>query len=331
MKRVLITGGAGYIGSHVAREFSRAGYLPVIFDDLSKGHREATGAFPLVVGDVRDTELLVRAMEDYSVEGVVHLAASSLVAESMQDPVPYFHNNVVGSLSVIEAVVRRRVRYIVFSSTAAVYGLPDEIPISEDAPIRPINPYGESKAMVERLLASCSRNAFFYCSLRYFNVAGAHPDGDLGEDHDPETHLIPIVLAAAAGRREAVEVYGGDYDTPDGTAVRDYIHVCDVARAHLLAYEYIKAGRNLVANLGNQRGYSVREVVEAARRVTGREIPVRLSPRREGDPPVLVADSALARRELGWRPVMSDLETIIETAWRWHLARPEGYRRAPGP
>lgn len=323
--RILVTGGAGYIGSHVARSLAEAGFEPVVYDNLSRGHRQAAGPFPFVHGDVGDGALLEETVRRWGIGAAVHLAADSLVGESVADPRRYFENNVGRGLALLGTLLRCEVRRFILSSTAAVYGEPEQVPIPEDHPLRPTNPYGESKAFLETVLRRYdAAHGLRFVSLRYFNAAGAHPRGDLGEDHDPETHLVPIVLQAALGERDRVVVFGDDYPTPDGTAVRDYVHVCDLAEAHVLALRALLDGTpSAVYNLGNSRGHSVREVLETARRVTGRPIPHEVGPRRPGDPAVLVASSEKIRRELGWRPRYAGLETILATAWRWHRSRSE--------
>lgn len=326
---MLVVGGAGYIGSHVVRELVRAGHGVVVYDSLEKGHREAVAACgcPLVVGDTGDAAALARVLCSDRFDVVMHFAAYTSVAESMRDPAKYYHNNVAKGLVLLEAMRTAGVGRIVFSSSAAVYGNPDRVPIDEDADCRPTNVYGETKLMFERVLAAYDRAyGIRYIALRYFNAAGADPAGDIGEDHDPETQLIPLVLMTALGLRPRLEVFGTDYDTPDGTCVRDYIHVCDLASAHVLAAEALVAGCGSRAyNLGNGKGYTVRQVIETARRVTGRDIPVVDAPRRPGDPAALVASSDRITRELGWKPRYGDLEEIIATAWEWHRHHPRGY------
>jgi UDP-glucose 4-epimerase len=324
--RFLVTGGAGYIGSVVTSQLLEAGHEAVVLDNLAKGHADAVpmGA-SLVEADLLDAER-VRAVLDGGFDGVLHFAALSLVGESVERPERYYRNNVCGTLNLLEAMADGGVTRLVFSSTAAVYGEPKNVPITEDEPAVPTNPYGASKLAVDRMIEAVARaRGLSATSLRYFNVAGA--SGPLGEAHEPETHLIPIVLQAAAGTREDVKVFGTDYATEDGTAVRDYIHVEDLGRAHLLALEGAGPGTHSVYNLGNGAGFSVREVVEAARRVTGREIPATEAPRRAGDPPILVASSERIRAELGWRPEKPALEDMISDAWNWMQANPEGYRR----
>lgn len=325
---VLVTGGAGYIGSHAVRELLEAGYKVVVYDNLSKGHRAAVpSGVPLVVGDIRDGEAVARTLRDYRIAAVVHFAAYSLVGESMQDPARYYHNNVCGTLCLLSAMHQAGVDKLVFSSTAAVYGEPAVWPITEDMPTVPTNVYGRTKLVIEHMLADFAMAyGLRYVSLRYFNAAGALADGAIGEDHTPETHLIPLVLQAALGRREAVHIYGTDYPTADGTCVRDYIHVTDLAAAHVLAVRYLlDGGACRVYNLGSEAGFSVRQVIERAKAVTGVDFPVKEAPRRAGDPAVLVASSARIKAELGWQPRLSDLDTILRTAWAWHRAHPQGF------
>ena len=322
--KLLVTGGAGYVGSVVASQLVEAGHETVVLDDLSKGHE---GAVPegarLVVGSLLD-ERFVRETLAGGFDGVLHFAALSLVAESVEQPERYYRNNVGGALNLLEAMGEAGVGRLVFSSTAAVYGEPEEVPIPETAPARPTNPYGTSKLTVDRLIGHVAEaRGLAATSLRYFNVAGA--SGRYGEDHHPETHLIPIVLQAAAGTRESVKIFGTDYPTRDGTAVRDYIHIEDLGRAHLLALEAPEPGEHRVYNLGNGAGFSVREVVEASRRVTGRSIDAVEAPRRAGDPPALVASSEKIRADLGWEPEKPELEIMISDAWAWMRAHPKGY------
>jgi len=320
---VLVTGGAGYIGSHACKVLARAGYLPVVFDNLSRGHREAVRWGPLVEGDLADRERLIRAFEAHRVMAVMHFAAFAFVGESVADPAIYYRNNLAGTLSLLDAMREARVDKIVFSSTCATYGIPAGSPISETAPQLPVNPYGETKLAIERALhwyegAYGLRSV----SLRYFNAAGADADGEIGELHEPETHLIPLVLQTALGQRPHIDIYGTDYPTADGTAIRDYIHVEDLAEAHLRALEQLCAGGESAAlNLGTGRGHSVREVIAAAESACGRAIPWREVNRRPGDPPVLVADPTRAAGRLGWRAQRSDLRTIIGTAFAWHESR----------
>ncbi|MCB1589533.1 MAG: UDP-glucose 4-epimerase GalE, partial [Xanthomonadales bacterium] len=310
-----------YIGSHACKALAAAGHQPIAYDNLVYGHRGAVQWGPLVVGDLADRAALDAAFVEHRPEAVMHFAAYAYVGESVTDPNKYYRNNFGGSLALLEACQRHGVNRLVFSSTCATYGVPKQTPISEDHPQDPINPYGASKQMVERMLADCGiAHGLRSVSLRYFNAAGADPDCEIGEAHDPETHLVPLVLDAAAGKRPHVQIYGTDYDTPDGTCIRDYIHVSDLADAHLLALDRLahSAAGMQAYNLGNGLGFSVREVIATAERVTGRPIPVLEGPRRPGDPPALVGDATRARAELGWQPQLADLDTIVDTAWRWH-------------
>ncbi len=318
--RVLITGGAGYIGSHAAKEVARRGHEVVVLDNLSTGHRWAAKFGPLIEGDVGDTSLVQDTLSCYGIDLIMHFAAHAYVGESMANPRKYFRNNVVNALALFDAMLQAGVRRVVFSSTCATYGVPESVPITEGAPQHPINPYGESKLFVEKMLAWYGKAyGLKSVALRYFNAAGADPEGELGEAHDPETHLIPLVLDAAAGAREIVDIYGTDYATADGTAVRDYIHVSDLARAHLAAAEYLLGGGETVTlNLGTGHGYSVREVVAAVERVSEHLVPVREMARRPGDPPVLVAQPTKAKSVLGWSAVETGLDEIVRTAWDWH-------------
>ncbi len=320
MERViLVTGGAGYIGSHVVKELRRQGYRPLVYDNLSTGHRWAVKKDALIEGDLEDKEKLQIVLEKDKPLAVMHFAASTAVGESVARPELYFRNNVINSLNLLEAMMAAGVKCFIFSSSAAVYGNPHQVPIIEDHPLAPVNPYGEGKVFVERALRWYEQaHGLSYISLRYFNAAGADPDSELGEAHDPETHLIPRILDVAMGKMPFIEIYGTDYDTPDGTSIRDYIHVADLAQAHILALEALLDGAaSRTYNLGNQRGFSVKEVVDVARTVASHPIPVRESSRRQGDPPVLVASSERIKRELGWEPRYDDLKIILETAWRW--------------
>ena len=323
--RILVTGGAGYIGSVVTEELIRAGHHAVVFDNLSKGHRKAIAAgAELVEADLLDPATLRATLKTQKIEAVIHMAAHSSVAESCEYPEKYHLNNVVAGIALLDAMHDAGVEQIVFSSTAAVYGEPEMQPIDEHAETRPTNPYGASKLEFEQALRRYKdSHGLRFASLRYFNAAGATEK--FGESHNPETHLIPLVLQVAAGQRDFVEVYGEDYPTPDGSCVRDYIHVIDLARAHILALDALGKG-NAIYNLGCGGGFSVREVIDVARQVTGREIPIHVGPRRAGDPPTLVASSAKIKSELGWQPQFESLEEIIESAWRWLLAHPNGYR-----
>ena len=325
---ILICGGAGYIGSHAVRYFREQGEEVIVADNLSTGHRAAVpDGVPFYEGDIRRPELLDRIFTENCIEAVIHFAAYSLVGESMTEPLKYFNNNVYGMQVLLEAMQRHGTDKIVFSSTAAVYGEPERLPIAEDDRTLPTNPYGETKLTMEKLMKWVSAaTPIRFVSLRYFNAAGAAADGSIGEDHRTETHLIPLILQVPLGRRRAITIFGDDYATPDGTCLRDYIHVNDLASAHLLALEYLRRGeKSSVFNLGNGQGFSVREMVEAAREVTGREIAVEMGARRAGDPAQLVASSDRARRVLGWQPQYTEVRDIIATAWRWHQAHPQGY------
>ena len=318
--RVLVTGGAGYIGSHAAKALAKAGHEPLVLDNLTAGHRWAVKWGPLLEWDLADTELLPQFLEKERVEAVLHFAASLLVGESVEKPRKYFWNNVVNTLRLLDAMMAAGVKRIVFSSSAAVYGNPLKVPIPEDHPKEPVNPYGETKLAMERALQWYG-NAYGvqWVALRYFNAAGADPEGELGECHDPEAHLIPLTVQAALGRRPQVELYGTDYPTSDGTAVRDYIHVTDLADAHVRALEHLAdGGESQALNLGTGQGCSVREVIQAVGKVSPRPVPFREGPRRAGDPAVLVADASHAAKVLGWKPQRSDLMSIIRDAWNWH-------------
>jgi UDP-glucose-4-epimerase GalE len=321
----MVTGGAGYIGSHTCKALANAGFTPVTLDNLVYGHRHAVKWGPFIEGDLADRALLERVMREHSVQAVIHFAAYAYVGESMQQPGKYFANNVVNTLNLLDAMHNAGVQHIVFSSTCATYGLPERVPIDEQHPQKPVNPYGESKLFVERALKWYEvAHGLKWAALRYFNAAGADADGEIGEDHTPETHLIPLIIQAALGMRSHVEVFGTDYATPDGTAIRDYIHVTDLGDAHVKAVEYLFGGGSSVAlNLGTGRGYSVREVISSVEHVSGRPVPTRNAPRRPGDPPELVANAAQAGQQLGWYPQHSSLENITRTAWVWHRAERE--------
>jgi UDP-arabinose 4-epimerase len=320
---VLVTGGAGYIGSHAAKALHRAGHRPVVLDNLSTGHRWAVRWGPLAEGDLEDRSFVRRTIRSFRIEAVMHFAAHAEVAESMANPHKYLHGNVASSLGLLEEMREAGVGHIVFSSTCATYGIPQEIPIAETTPQVPVNPYGESKRFVERALEWYGlSHGFSWAALRYFNAAGADRDGEIGEGHDPESHLIPLVILAALGQQSSINVMGTDYPTPDGTAVRDFLHVDDIARAHVKALEYLMAGGASSAfNLGTGRGRSVLEVIEAVQRVSGRPVPFRRDTRRPGDPPVLIADISRARNVLGWTPRFTSLDTIVRTAFDWHVSR----------
>jgi UDP-glucose 4-epimerase len=325
---VMVTGGAGYIGSHAVKQLIEAGHRAVVVDNLYRGHRRAVpdeAAFHRL--DLADTAALAGVLGDEKIDCVMHFAALTYVGESVAEPLGYYQNNTAGAISLLRAMREAGVRRFVFSSTAAVYGEPERTPIVETCPQRPVNPYGWSKWCVEQILrdSAVADGRFAFVALRYFNVAGAAADGSLGEDHQPETHLIPLVLLAAMGRREKLTVFGADYATADGTCVRDYIHVEDLVAAHIRAMEALRPGDTRCYNLGIGRGYSVREVLDAARAVTGRDIPVEHGSRRPGDPAVLFADSTKIQRELGWSPHYRDVDAIIATAWRWFQEHPDGY------
>ena len=325
---VLICGGAGYIGSHNVRALCDRGESVVVLDNLWTGHRESLpGSVPFYEGDVRDAALLDRIWSEHAVDAVIHFCACSLVGESVDQPLRYFNNNVYGMQVLLEAMVRHGLDKIVFSSSAAVYGEPKRVPILEDDETLPTNPYGETKRVMERMMHWVGRrHGIRWVSLRYFNVAGAREDGSIGEDHRNETHLAPIILQVPLGRRTHVTIYGDDYPTPDGTCIRDYVHVSDLADAHLRALDHLRAGgEGGVFNLGSGEGYSVRAMIDAARTATGHAIPVEVGPRRAGDPARLVADSTKARQVLGWTPRITRMEDIIATAWNWHRTHPNGY------
>ncbi|NLJ25213.1 MAG: UDP-glucose 4-epimerase GalE [Firmicutes bacterium] len=325
---ILVTGGAGYVGSHVVEELLKTGqHKVVVLDNLQKGHRESLLGGEFIEGDLADTNLLDEIFTKYGIEAVVHMAADSLVGESVEHPDKYFNNNVTNGLNLLNAMVRHDARYIVFSSTAAVYGEPIETPITEDHPQVPTNPYGESKLFFEKIMARYDKAyGLKHISLRYFNAAGASPSGAIGEDHRPESHLIPIIIQVALGIRDKVIIFGTDYDTPDGTCVRDYIHVTDLATAHVLALDALADGaESNVYNLGNGEGFSVREVIDMVEKVVGKPIARSEGARRAGDPAVLVASSHRIMKELGWQPKYHDLETIVQTAWDWHRRHPQGF------
>ena len=328
MSAVLVTGGAGYIGSHAVKALRQRGTAVVVYDNFSAGHRASTAnATAVIDGDIHDTGRLAAALREHRVDAVMHFAAWLSVGDSVKDPAGYYHNNVCGALSVLRAMVDAGVKYLVFSSTAAVFGNPEETPITENHPKRPINAYGETKLAIERALPHFERGyGLRTTTLRYFTAAGADPDGELGEDHSPEIHVIPRAIDAALGR-DSFQVFGEDYETPDGTCLRDYIHVTDLAAAHVLALDALRGGgASATYNLGNGRPTSVRAVLEAVERVTGKRVPFTIGPRRAGDPAILFASSDRIKRDLGWRPQYEDIVTIVETAWRWRTAHPQGYR-----
>ncbi len=325
---ILVTGGAGYIGSHTALELMRRGKKVIVYDNLQKGHTAACiriGA-KLITGDIRDTVTLSKTIRDNAVDHIIHFAAESLVGESMKDPLKYYDNNVYGTCCLLKCAAEGNVKGIVFSSTAAVYGEPEETPLREDSRTHPTNTYGETKLAIERMLEWVyTAHGINHVALRYFNAAGADDETDIGEDHRPETHLIPLVLKTALGQRASIDVYGSDYPTRDGTCVRDYIHVNDLADAHIRALSKLEKGESAIYNLGNGIGFTVLEVIEAARRVTGRSIPTKTISRRAGDPATLVASSQKVKEELGWEPRYPEIEQIIESAWKWHRGNPQGY------
>lgn len=324
--KVLVIGGAGYVGSHTVRRLQRAGHEVVVYDNLSRGHRQSVRDCTFIEGELSDRAHLQRVFQEHGVEAVMHFAAFALVGESVAQPAMYYQNNVSAPLELLEAMRAAGVWRIVFSSTTATYGQPEKMPISESTPQFPINPYGFTKLVFEHALTDYAAAYGFGCAaLRYFNAAGASPEGDIGEDHDPESHLIPLVLQTALGQRERIGLFGDDYPTPDGTCVRDYIHVDDLADAHLKALSLLEPGMNLQLNLGSGVGQSVRQIVEACRRVTGHPIPMTVEARRPGDPAELVADISLAQKILGWKPTYTDVEAIVATAWNWHRAHPRGF------
>lgn len=326
--KVLVLGGAGYIGSHAVARLVEKGHDVVVVDNLLTGHRQAVNdKATFYEGDIRDKAYLTDVFEKEKIDCVVHFAASSLVGESVENPLKYFNNNVYGMQILLEVMQAFNVKQIVFSSTAATYGEPEVSPISETTPTAPKNPYGESKLMMEKMMKWCDEAyGIKYVSLRYFNVVGAIADATIGEDHHPETHLLPIILQVAQGQRSELKIFGDDYDTPDGTCIRDYVHVMDLVDAHLLALDYLQRGeQSNVFNLGSSEGFSVKELLEAAKIVTGKPIPSSIASRRAGDPARLVASNEKATAVLGWQPVYSDINQIIETAWKWHESHPGGY------
>lgn len=326
MKTILVAGGAGYIGSHMVALLVEKGYDVVVVDNLRTGHYEAVKGAKLRVGDLRDKAFLDEVFSERNIDGVINFAAYSLVGESVTNPLKYYGNNVAGSHSMLSAMRDHGVDKIVFSSTAATYGEPEKQPIMESDRTDPTNPYGASKLAIEGMLKWCdTAYGIHYAALRYFNAAGSNPEVGIGEDHDPESHLIPLVMKTALGQRSHIGIYGDDYPTPDGTCVRDYIHVRDLAEAHLLAMEHLaNTGESGIFNLGSGDGYSVKEIIDTARRVTGREIPAKIEPRRAGDPSVLIASNQKAAQVLGWQP-QRNLEQIIKDAWAWHSSHPNGY------
>lgn len=323
---VLVTGGAGYIGSHILKVLTRCGHTCIAYDNCGNGHAEAVGDCRLIRADLADGDRLRAVLTDCEIDLVIHMAAFIEAGESVVKPEKYYHNNTIIGLTLLDAMRDTGVGRLVFSSTAAVYGQPERVPIVETDRLAPINPYGASKLCVEYMLHSyAAAHGLGVTALRYFNVAGASPDGEIGEAHDPESHLIPIVLQVALGQREQIKIFGDDYDTPDGTCIRDYIHVMDLAEAHRIAAEAIRPGQFEAYNLGNGEGFSVREIIETCREVTGHAIPAELAPRRPGDPARLVASSAKAHEQLRWRPQYPDVKTIVAHAWAWHQSHPHGY------
>lgn len=317
---VLVTGGAGYIGSHTAIELARQGHTPIVFDNLIYGHREFVKWGPFVEGNISETNLLTKTMEQFKIEAVLHFAAYAYVGESVQEPIKYYENNVLGTLSILNAMKAAKVSRIIFSSTCATYGIPESLPIEETTAQNPINPYGASKLMVEEILEEFVKaHQFTATALRYFNAAGCDADGEVGESHDPETHLIPLALKAASDENFRLKIFGLDYPTEDGSCVRDYIHVTDLASAHVLALEKMEAGTFKAYNLGTGKGFSVKEIVNSVESITGNKVKADYADRRAGDPPVLMATGNLAKKELGWSPSHSSIENIIKTANRWHL------------
>jgi UDP-glucose 4-epimerase len=327
--RILVCGGAGYIGSHMVMELLEQGKEVVILDNLEKGHRDALFGGKFYEGDIRDRKILDKVFSENKIDAVIHFAAYIEVGESMQDPLKYFNNNISGTINLLDAMKDHGVKYIVFSSTAATYGQPDSVPIFEMDKTIPTNAYGESKLTVEKILKWCDKiHGIKYTALRYFNACGAHVSGKIGENHNPESHLIPLILQVAQGKRDDIKIFGDDYDTEDGTCVRDYVHVSDLAAAHSLALDRLMRGEESAAyNLGNGKGFSVKEVIEVARKVTGHPIPAVITGRRAGDPAFLIASSEKAMKELGWKPKYNSLETIIETAWNWHKNHPNGFEK----
>jgi len=324
--RILVCGGAGYIGSNMTAMLTDRGHSPVVFDNLTTGHRSALGQAELVEGDLSDYPLLLDTLNKYEIEAVMHFVALIEVGESVNEPLRYYHNNVCNSRSLLSAMEAAGVQKFVFSSTAAVYGTPVKVPLTEDSPQEPINPYGETKLAVERMCHYQSQaGKLRYAALRYFNACGAGNNASLGEDHRPESHLIPLTIQAAMGKRDQILIYGTDYPTPDGTCIRDYVHVDDLCSAHLLALDKLNENCELTCNLGNGTGYSVRQVVETVKEVSGKDFKVAETDRRTGDPAVLTSDATRAINELGWKPKFTNLKDIIETAWSWHNAHPDGY------
>jgi UDP-glucose 4-epimerase len=324
--RILVAGGAGYIGSNMTAMLAEAGHEPVVFDNLSKGHKAAVARGDFVEGDLGNFNLLMQTLKDREIDIVMHFAGFIEAGESVTNPIKYYHNNVSNTQVLLSAMEEAGVSKFVFSSSAAVYGIPDKSPITEQTTKNPINPYGETKLAVERMCHhQATAGKLHFATLRYFNACGAGANGTLGEDHRPESHLIPLALFAAMGHTISVKIFGTDYPTPDGTCIRDYIHIEDLCRAHLLAIEKLNKQNELVYNLGNGKGYSVREVIDTVKKVSGKNFKVIDTPRRPGDPPTLVCDATKAKNELGWQPQWTDLEKIVDSAWQWHIKNPNGY------
>lgn len=324
--RVLVCGGAGYIGSNMTAMLAAEGHEPIVFDDLSKGHRSAVQKTEFIQGNLADYDLLVSTLAQRDVEAVMHFAAFIEVGESVELPLKYYRNNLCCTENLLSAMETASVGKLVFSSTAAVYGVPKDVPITEDSPTEPINPYGQTKLAVEKMCRYQSQaGKLAYASLRYFNACGAGNNATLGEDHRPESHLIPLIIRAAMGKRDDIKIYGTNYDTPDGTCVRDFIHIDDLCRAHLLALDKLDQSRELICNLGNERGHSVREVIETVKKVSGKDFKVVETDRRAGDPPILTADATRAKNELGWKIDKGELQEMVSTAWKWHNDNPDGY------
>lgn len=324
--RVLVCGGAGYIGSNMTALLTAEGHEPVVYDNLSMGHKSAIGQAQAVHGDLADFERIAKTLREYDIEAVMHFAAFIEVGESVQMPLKYYRNNLCCTQNLLSAMEAVGLGKFVFSSTAAVYGIPKNVPITEDSPTEPINPYGQTKLAVEKMCHYQSQaGKLAFASLRYFNTCGAGNNAKLGEDHRPESHLIPLTVRAAMGKRSEITIYGTDYETPDGTCVRDYIHIDDLCRAHLLALNRLDQNGQMIYNLGNEKGYSVREVIETVKKVSGKDFKVVEASRRPGDPPVLTADATKVKNELGWKPELPELEKMVSTAWQWHNENPEGY------
>ena len=326
---ILVTGGAGYIGSHTVRELRERGMDVVVYDNLSTGHIEAVGDTPFVKGDLFDVELLRKTFREYNVDSVIHFAAYSLVGESMSNPAKYYHNNVAGTLALLDAMLAENVKYLVFSSSAATYGDCGDGLITEDSPQNPTSVYGQTKLMMEQFMQDYDKAyGMKYVALRYFNAAGAHASGEIGEAHNPESHLIPLILQVANGKREQINVFGDDYPTHDGTCIRDYIHITDLADAHIRALEYLKkGGKSTYYNLGNGNGFSVKEVIDTVEKVLGQPIKKQIVERRPGDPASLVASSEKIQRELGWKPKYDTLDSVVASAWKWHSTHPNGFEK----